>query len=324
MTRTNKVRTGQVRLWMTFALGLVLCLSYGGMTFDVIASSTTQKAAGVSVVSSQTKQQKLSTYRLKGSLFHTLNIANIRGNIDVQTHPQADWKLEVTECLKGKGVPYIPLVLRTGGGEASFSLSREVRHVTSPVCGFYAKYRVYMPKGKAISLRSVSGDIVVAGGKTTTFVRTVSGNIRLSSVHDPNVQTVSGDVVVKQSSGKISLRTVSGKVDLDGGRGASLFCKSVSGDVKMKKVDVSTLRIRTMSGDLTIDGLRVKKDSRLSTFSGQLTLTFVQPKSMKLVTKTMSGVISSKYPIGKVWQRVSGQPHAVIRLRTFSGDIKVN
>ncbi|MEQ8955548.1 MAG: DUF4097 family beta strand repeat-containing protein [Gammaproteobacteria bacterium] len=96
---------------------------------------------------------------------------------------------------------------------------------------------IEMPATGRYALKSVSGDIDVAG---------VGGRVRL--------ETVSGSIRILESSGHLELRTVSGSIEMEKVQSADLEVNTVSGDIDYKDGDLSgeNYDFSSVSGDISI------------------------------------------------------------------------
>ena len=136
--------------------------------------------------------------------------------------------------------------------------------------------------------RTVSGDLVVDGGGGRVSATTVSGDVQVTGVQplELNATTTSGDIeAYGQSFDPVRLRTVSGDLELRGkfADGPQHTVESVSGDLSIDALSGLTvdtkrgldfsksgkqpivvgdgsakLRFRSLSGDVDVNGPRVK------------------------------------------------------------------
>jgi DUF4097 and DUF4098 domain-containing protein YvlB len=151
--------------------------------------------------------------------------------------------------------------------------------------------RVFAGK-RALSIKSVSGDVEVAGWEEDNVslnysggmvksheheedegvrVRSVSGDIeaRMPQTGHLDVETVSGDVTVDGVAGRVGIKTVSGDISVEGAtEGVRAF--SVSGDLELRHI-AGELGVETRSGDVDLTPAGQFSGS-LSTKSGDVTL----------------------------------------------------
>jgi predicted component of type VI protein secretion system len=166
-----------------------------------------------------------------------------------------------------------------------------------------------VPRGAAISLRTLSGSVVATGLAGASRWATASGDLRIATSAGPvQVETMSGDAVV-EASGSIALgaRTVSGDLRVRAPRLEVIEASSTSGDVRVEAelaggarhslssvsgdVDVVTdspvrLEAQTITGDVRASGLHAAEGGR-----GRRTLV-VGDGSVALSVRTTSGDVS--------------------------------
>lgn len=115
-----------------------------------------------------------------------------------------------------------------------------------------------------VDIQTVSGDIKVQD-VNDIFVRSTSGDIDINNAIDVEVKSVSGDVTIK--SGKnVKADTTSGDISVDGA--TKIDINTTSGEVRIGtsgNVDIST-----MSGDVEIGDLTVTCESIINTISGDV------------------------------------------------------
>jgi DUF4097 and DUF4098 domain-containing protein YvlB len=141
------------------------------------------------------------------------------------------------------------------------------------------------------------------------------------------VSLVSADLRVAGVDGDENLRTVSG--DISGDCGGSLQVNTVSGDVHLMAANAKSTRIKTISGDTTLNGDAAEID--LATVSGDTNLTFRALKHSHLESVSgdlnlagaleAGGQLDASSVSGDVNLRFTGQPDADIDLQTLSGGI---
>ncbi len=106
------------------------------------------------------------------------------------------------------------------------------------------EFEVSLPDGVELSVTSVTGDVEVAGVRSRVGVKTVSGNVQVSTSEAASASTVSGDVDVSVGKGDwngLSFHSVSGDVTvgLPDGIGTEVDFASLSGDLD-SDFDIST------------------------------------------------------------------------------------
>ena len=162
-----------------------------------------------------------------------------------------------------------------------------------------------------LRLQSVTSNIDVKGGAPTDIeARTTNGNVRIDAAASQiRAQSVSGDVAITGAHGKANVRTVSGDCALAGGDFSDVRYESVSGDIAFTGGVTGSFEAESHSGDVTMHvPATTNADVELRTFSGNLVVDVGSgPK------KTGDHELDAKIGAGG----------ARIRVRTFSGDVKV-
>ena len=127
------------------------------------------------------------------------------------------------------------------------------------------------------------------------------------------VDVFSSDVHVRGVAGKQSIKTFSGAADVQDGA-APLACKTFSGEVAVK--------MAASSGAPELD---------LETFSGAIELRLPENAKASLSFDSFSGKLTADMPLTLQDQRKGhlradlngGDPQRPVRLKTFSGDVKI-
>ena len=176
---------------------------------------------------------------------------------------------------------------------------------------FRVDFAITVPRECAIDAQTVSGDLAVSG---------------ITGPHD--VQAVSGDVSIADAEGPLRLKTVSGDVEIRRYVG-HVEGNTVSGDVTFDAARIRSLGLQTVSGDVTVKGIREPaRAHRIKTISGDVQLTLVDP-DMVLEFHTTSGDLECDAP-AQVIKRGrkeftvttgAGRGHNVVK--TVSGDLNV-
>ena len=177
-----------------------------------------------------------------------------------------------------------------------------------------ANIEVHGVAPRALSLESVSGDIVAVGAPRRASVESVSGDLRLT-LNSGNVEAsaVSGDLTLYgRLNGEVSVETVSGKMRLDnrGERLRKLSASTVSGDMELKV------------------GLAADGEIRMESVSGDLTLVAPRDLSAQVSGESFSGDLSApgakiereEFGPGSSFHTRYGTGKGEIRIETFSGD----
>ena len=159
-----------------------------------------------------------------------------------------------------------------------------------------SRINVYMPKEYQgnIIINTVSGDVEIEEYQNSNMnIRTVSGNVRVSSASDVNINTVSG---------RTNISTVS-----------NVEFRSVSGNLTVENI-LEGLRINSTSGNINVTNAEISSDSTIRTVSGYVKLSNLE--DVRVVTNTVSGRIS-------IFEN-SRDATTELSINTTSGNINVN
>jgi len=144
-----------------------------------------------------------------------------------------------------------------------------------------------VPRAAGIKLETSSGDIRV------TDVARVDGGSQSGSMTvskllgELSLNTISGEISVRDSGGSFKLHTVSGRVDAHNlvptGLGGSFAASTVSGEVILDHVQIPTVKVNTVSGDMNFTGpLSGAARYNLQSISGRIRLSFPGVASFRL------------------------------------------
>jgi DUF4097 and DUF4098 domain-containing protein YvlB len=172
---------------------------------------------------------------------------------------------------------------------------------------------VVAPPHARIDLNTVSADIVASGFEGGSKVKTVSGDVTLSTLtSEVDVKTVSGEIEAKHISGGLKLKTVSGDISIVNGACKWVDAKSVSADVLL---------------DLDLDP---QGTYDITTVSGDVGVRTVAEPNVSVDASTISGHLVSDFGLG--WDRSPGRKSvsttigdggARLWVKTVSGDLRV-
>ena len=254
-----------------------------------------------------------------------VRVDNPRGLVEVR--PSADGRIHVT-ALK--------LATASESSRAQ-EFARLTRVETATESGTFAVHVIY-PQRRAIQVslwRFFKGEFDFPGVEVRLAVevparlpvelRAASGDLRTSDLAgSQTLQTASGDIEVRGAGAPVSIATTSGSVAASGLARARV--RSVSGDVTLDGLR-GPLSLRTTSGDIEVNGAADSLD--LGTVSGDITVEHA-PRGIEAGTTsgdiTVDGVAAGTVDL----HSVSGEIHCGFDrgLRradasTVSGDIQV-
>lgn len=195
---------------------------------------------------------------------------------------------------------------------------------------------VSVPVGAQPEIETVSADISVQGVKGEQRLNSVSGDVTTAIFDQPlDMRSISGDADIRGSGGKaaVYVENTSGDVKARG-LGSTLEAKTVSGDLDASTGATSSVRVETVSGNLTLatalaDGGRLNARS----VSGDVTLIIGKPINADLDVESFSGDIKncfgpkperkSKYAPGTELRFTQGNGSGRIDVKTLSGDVSL-
>jgi DUF4097 and DUF4098 domain-containing protein YvlB len=151
--------------------------------------------------------------------------------------------------------------------------------------------------------KTASGDLTVGNVGGELRVATASGSLRCSSVRDSaSFSSASGDVEIGLAQDQVDVKTTSGMARLgEIADGANIV--NVSGDVRVLSLSEGTLRVRSVSGNVSIGvagGVELQVDAQ-----------------------TMSGRVRSEIPLDGAPSGGHTGKRASVTVSTVSGDIEM-
>ncbi|MGI9103324.1 MAG: DUF4097 family beta strand repeat-containing protein [Terriglobales bacterium] len=195
-------------------------------------------------------------------------------------------------------------------------------HFLQPATGEDARvdYDIQVPSGTNIvvhtaagpvSVHDLKGDISVDGDNASVAVRDVAGN-------------------------NLRVRTIGGPITLAGLSTGYLEATSVGGAISVNGVASKLLSINTTTGAINYSGdFAGAGEYSLSSHSGNIDVAIPANASVDITARTVSGSVENDFPFqpqphptmslaqGKSFGGVSNSGASSVRLRTFSGRIRV-
>lgn len=175
-----------------------------------------------------------------------------------------------------------------------------------------ADLEISLPQGITLDFFTLSGDLTVQDWKGELYFRSASGDCRLRNIKGrAKMRSSSGDIRVEGFEGPLSVNTTSGDIDMEEIKG-DLKCETLSGDMELGKIRGNgnfslvsgdlrleemegQLQASTTSGDLQIRALS-SSSLKVSTVSGDLSLSLVPVSGGKYELHSTSGDISLRVP----------------------------
>ena len=208
--------------------------------------------------------------------------------------------------------------------------------------GASVDFTVTVPKGASVLVHSVSGDLKVTGVDGELIAETISGAVTISgATRLSTAKSVSGNVTVQSASNadNLSASSISGDVSLKGITARSVETSSISGELGLMDVTCERAVARATSGSVTFTGPLAKGGRyEFVSHSGDVIVNTGDKTGFELTASSFSGDIKSDVPItmraaGEEGTRPGrrqqvrgtfGDGSAMLILRSFSGDIRIN
>ncbi len=181
-------------------------------------------------------------------------------------------------------------------------------------------YDVQVPAGASVIVRSGTGPVQV---------RDLTGAVSVDGDNSPvEIRSVAGS--------NIRVRTIGGPITLVDLATPYLEATSVGGGITIKGVSSKLLAVNTTSGAITYTGeFRDAGEYSLSSHSGNIDVAIPATASVDITARTVSGSVENDFPLqpqahptmsltqGKSFAGVANSGASSVRLRTFSGRIRV-
>jgi hypothetical protein len=259
----------------------------------------------------------------------TVEISNLSGKVEVEAWDQN--QVSISAHLDND---YQKVDVNSDRGRVSIAVRMPGAHFGG---GGDADLKVKVPRGSDVDITAVSADIRSTGVLGAQRLKTVSGSIKADiGQADVEAKTVSGDVVLHGQGGKpavLHLTSISGSIRLDHGAG-DVEANSTSGSLNVQLDTARSVRMRTISGDVTLLGKLTKDaDVDTQTVSGPIKMHTDSDSGFEYDVTTFSGEIgncfnaqaerTSRYGPGERLSGSLGKGSAHVRLKTMSGDINL-
>lgn len=195
---------------------------------------------------------------------------------------------------------------------------------------------ISLPATASVSVDTVSAGVDVTGVRGPRLgVDSVSGDVRVRAarVGEARFDNVSGSVDAEVESDDIGVDSVSGDIRVAGRLGGRVRIDTVSGDADLELGPVGSLTLSSVSGDLGVAaGLAPGGSLRADSVSGGIRVALPADASARIEVETFSGGISSpvgevkteKYGPGKSLQARLGRGDGLVKLESFSGNVRIS
>lgn len=186
-----------------------------------------------------------------------------------------------------------------------------------------ARLKVQVPRHCALEVSLVSADLRVSGVEGDAKLKTVSGDITGDTGGALQVDTVSGDVqLTARNATSARVKTISGDTTLNGGSG-EVNVESVSGDATLKLGTLKHSHFESVSGDLHVSGtLEAGGQLDAASVSGNVHLSFGATPDADIDLQTLSGDISNCFGPKPIEQQYG--PGSRLNFRSGQGGGKIH
>lgn len=198
--------------------------------------------------------------------------------------------------------------------------------------GITASYKLYLPAGLKVKLRTgagsitvndYDGDLTLSSSLGTISVEAVSGALEAETGSGTiRIRQHNGPVVARTNAGSISARQVNGSLQLDSGTGL----------IEVEEHTGGSLAAETKTGSISvISPAPLEGDVLLKTSAGAINLTVSRDSSMRVTAQTRTGSISgpdfltlTRSGASQNGVGISGDGRHVVTLEATMGSINFN
>lgn len=228
----------------------------------------------------------------------TFGLGNVSGDIRLSAN-DGEEVLVVARWEHGDDRP-MPLTVRRGEGSLHVETDEKSGWFSSRGHGGIS-FEVSAPQAARLDISAVSSDVEAHG-----------------FTGEQSYKTVSGDLVIDGGGGRVSATTVSGDLNLTGVQPLEANVATTSGDIEALAPTFQPVRLRTVSGDMTLrGGFAVGPQHTAESVSGDLSIEAATGLSVDI----KRGLDFSK---GAKQPMVSGDGSAHLRFRSLSGDVELS
>jgi len=284
-----------------------------------------------------------------------LNLVNVSGNVTVTSGGGEDVRIEATKrvwdstdaaakaALADVG---IQVTERPNGVDVRTALPRP-----TPLDA-EVDFKITVPAGASVSVRSGSGDVTVTGVRGELRVEALSGGITATSVGQVrSLRTLSGPVQLENAeSSDLTVSTLGGPVTIRQLRARSADLRTIGGDLIVSDSEAERVSAQSLTGRIELTG-RLARNGRysLQSQSGDVRLASADD-DFEVEAATVNGTVRSEFPItlderretpaprsrlgragrdgrgagsARLLRGLSGDGGPLVTLRSFSGDIAI-
>ena len=160
-------------------------------------------------------------------------------------------------------------------------------------------YDILAPAWMPIAVQgSPSSDVTIEGTQAEISVETVEGAVRVvGGSGNVILHSVEGDVTLASAKGHIEVNTVDGSIELRDCSG-DIRSETVDGDITMLGIVSGDVDANTVDGGIEYDGtIQDGGQYRLSTHSGDVTMSIPENANATITVSTFSGSLDAGFPL---------------------------
>ncbi len=271
-------------------------------------------------------------------------VGNVSGSIDVKSWAEAQVKIEAVKISKAKtmdkakeNMDKVQIDVQKTGEIVRIETKYPEHQGRNESINVSVSYQIWIPEKAALSVRNVSGSIVVDNIGGAFEGRVTSGSATLTRLGaGADFEVVSGTTKASDIVGDCAFKSVSGNITVDKVKG-SVETETTSGNIRMIGVEgAKSVRGKVLSGNVGYDG-KIEKDGKytLEAMSGRLEMTLPAGSAFELSAESFSGGIETDFevtmtgrisgghgPVREIRGTVGGGG-ASVRLKAFSGHISL-
>ena len=160
-------------------------------------------------------------------------------------------------------------------------------------------------------------------------INSASGDFRLLDINSEriDIEVASSDFQLMDVRGDMYIRSASGDFQIEQSNGENFNYQSASGDLKLNG-DYETIHLNNVSGDINAQ-LKTIKQMHISNVSADIHVKIENNNDLLISSSTLNGTCEA-YQFGKdlmlkqLGQVQIGEPKTQIKLKTISGDIRLD
>jgi DUF4097 and DUF4098 domain-containing protein YvlB len=241
----------------------------------------------------------------------SVTVSNISGTISITAGPGDEVSIDATKRTTGNRQELSSVQIQVDAHPGRVDIS-----TVYPNRGMFddahvsVDYTIHVPASAAVEARSVSGPVDVSG---------IKGGVR--------AQTVSGPITISGAAKIQTAKTVSGAIALTDDQGdESLALNTISGDLRLTRVEATDLDLHTISGQMELDSVTCTRLASRS-ISGPLRLTGPLPANSRYEIHSHSGSVAMRLPARAGFELDASSFSGSIRsafAMTVGGDLNQN